>query len=123
MPTNDYTADQQTADDMIVEFGATAILRREDFEDRYCVACEIDATPQERIGKLMNAVDRIFLVSVYDPTGALLDPPPQYQRDVLITLVPETDPSEEDETLKIMAPVGRLAPAVIPVYYELQVRG
>jgi hypothetical protein len=84
--------------------------------DRDCIAVEVDFTPQERAGQLINPTDRLFLVSPKD-----LVVPPVEDRDVLVTFVVGSD-TVEDEHLKIVQPPGKLAPAGTVVYWELQVR-
>jgi len=117
----DYSAAVAMADEMIHEYGAVAVLRRT-AGDRLCIACVLDYTPEERQGKLINAVDRFALLSAKDPSGALLEPPPNKDLDHLVTFIPETY-GEEDEVLKIVQPPGKLAPSGVVVYWELQVRG
>ena len=105
MPHN-YARSQSVADRMIRKYGAVAALRRANV-DRMCYAVESDFTPAERAGKLINPVDRLFLVS---SMGLLI--PPNNEVDTLIF---------KGEVLRIKAPPGRLAPAGIVVYWELQV--
>lgn len=114
----DYEAAQQTANDMITEYGGPAILRRKT-GDRDCIAVVIDENPSEHQGKPINAVDRIALISALDPDGAQLDPPPVFQVDTLVILNADGD---ESEVLRITEPVARLKPAATVVYYEAHVR-
>jgi len=41
---------------------------------------------------------------------------------MLVTFIPNTNPPQEDEQLHIAAPAGKVAPAGIVIYWELQVR-
>ena len=110
----DYSRQRSVADGMIRKYGVPAVLRRAS-GDRSCVVFISDYTPQERVGKLINQTDRKALVT---PVG--LDVDPDSEQDRLVTLDPLT--GAEKETLRIIAPVGKLAPAEIVIYWELQVR-
>jgi hypothetical protein len=99
---------------MIRKYGAPAILRRAS-GDRPCVAFISDYSPMERQGKLINQTDRKALLT---PVGLTQDP--DSEQDRLVTLDPAT--GAEKETLRIIAPIGKLAPAGIVVYWVLQVR-
>jgi hypothetical protein len=46
--------------------------------------------------------------------------PPDSEQDKLVTLDPAT--GAEKETLRIIAPIGKLAPAETVIYWDLQVR-
>jgi hypothetical protein len=105
---------QRLADQMIRKYGTPAILRR-DGGDRSCWAFISDYSPHERMGKLVNQTDRKALIS---PIGLTADP--DSEQDRLVTLDPAT--GTELETLRIIAPIGKLAPAQIVLYWELQVR-
>lgn len=105
---------QGIADRMIRKYGAQAILRR-DSGDRSCWAFISDYSPQERLGKLINQTDRKAMLS---PIGLTADP--DSEQDKLVMLDPIT--GAELETLRIISPVGKLAPAEIVIYWELQVR-
>lgn len=110
----DYIRQRNLADGMIRKYGAPAILRR-DSGDRSCWVFISDYTPQEKMGKLVNQTDRKALVS---PIGLTADP--DSEQDKLVTLDPAT--GAEKETLRIIAPIGKLAPAEIVIYWELQTR-
>jgi hypothetical protein len=110
----DYSRQRSVADSMIRKYGRQAILRR-DSGDRSCWAFISDYTPQEKMGKLINQTDRKALIS---PIGLEIDP--DSEQDKLVTIDPATN--TELETLRIIAPVGKLAPAEIVIYFELQVR-
>src|SRR5262245_29862830 len=110
----DYNRERAIADGMIRKYGRPAVLRRAD-GDRSCWAFISEYTPQERIGSLKNATDRKALVSA---VGLLIDP--DSERDTLVTFDPAS--GAEKPPLRIMSPVGKLAPADIVIYWELQVR-
>jgi hypothetical protein len=101
---------------MITKYGQKAILRR-DAGDRYCIACELEFSPAETV-KMANPTARLFLLS---PTGQGLNlaAPPNNELDRLVLLVPGAIPDQVLDTLKIIAPCGRLAPAGTVVYWEL----
>src|SRR5262245_14651574 len=105
-----YVRAQGVAHRMISKYGAPAVLRRSD-GDRTCIACELDFTPEETT-RLANPTARLFLISVI---GLTL--PPNNEKDRLITF---DQNGAESEELRIIAPPGRLAPAGIVVYWELQ---
>lgn len=110
----DWTSRRTTATRMISKYGCRAILRRST-GDRNCIACMVEATPRPHQGELRNATERIVLV-VADG----LTVPPDAEKDHLIWLDPVT--GVELENLRLIAPIGKLAPAGIVVYWELQVR-
>jgi hypothetical protein len=80
-----------------------------------CVAFISDYSPHERMGKVINQTDRKALVS---PVGLTIVP--DSEQDRLVTLDPVT--GLELETLRIIAPIGKMAPAGVVVYWELQLR-
>lgn len=102
------------SDQMIRKYGAQAILRRST-GDRVCWACIVQYTTSEKQGRMINPTDRRALVSAVG-----LDPPPSSEVDSLVTLDPET--GAEKETLRIIAPIDRVAPAQSVLYWDLQVR-
>lgn len=110
----DYQRERSIADNMIRKYGAKAVLRRDD-GDRPCWVFISNYSAQEKIGKLVNQTDRRALVS---PIG--LDIEPDSEQDRLVTFDPLS--GAEKEVLRIVAPIGKLAPADIIVYWELQVR-
>ena len=110
----DYVRELGLADGMIRKYGSPAILRRQS-GDRPCWAFIISYTPIERMGKLINQTDRKALVS---PVGLAIDP--DSEQDNLVTL--DTVSGAELQTLRIIAPVGKFAPADTVIYWELQVR-
>jgi hypothetical protein len=110
----DYSAEVRIADRLISKYGAPAVLRR-NTGDRACVAFISEYSPHERIGKVINQTDRKALVSPVGLTAA-----PDSEQDRLVTLDPVT--GLELETLRIIAPIGKMAPAGVVVYWELQIR-
>lgn len=111
-----YVRAQNVAHRMISKYGAPAVLRRGTGEDRGCIACELDFTPEETV-KLANPTARLFLVSVVG-----LSMPPNNEKDRLVTFAPDGS-GNVSEVLKIVAPPGKIAPAGIVVYWELQCEG
>lgn len=109
----DYTRQRNVADGMIRKYGAPAILRRDD-GDRPCWVFISEYSPSEK-RQLINPTDRKALLS---PVGLTLDP--DSEEDRLVALDATT--GMEKETLKIIAPVGKLAPGGIVIYFELQIR-
>jgi hypothetical protein len=103
-----------TATGIIVKYGARAILRRAT-GDRDCIAFMNTESPRPRDGQLRNPVDRLVLV-VADG----LSVPPDAEKDHLILLDPVT--AAEVESLRLIAPIGKFAPAGVVMYWELQAR-
>lgn len=114
-----YLASQSLASKLIKKFGMPAKLMRIVNGQpvfRSCIACETGFTPGEEIGKQSNPTDRVFLI---DAKG-LTQPPNMEAGDVLVTYKPPLYTVVDDQ-LRIRVPTGRLSPAGIVVYYELQV--
>jgi len=109
-----YIALQKRAAKLIAKYGMPAALMRNGVT-RPCTVVETEYSPEEARGKLENPNDRVFLVAVPD-----LSIPPDREKDALI-IYKAPDYTVIDQTLKIRTPVGHLAPANIPAYYELQV--
>ena len=110
----DWSSRRATASGMITKYGCRAILRRSD-GDRDCIACMIEATPRARDGQLRNPTDRIVLVAADG-----LSVPPDAEKDHLVWLDP--DSGAELENLRLVAPIGKFAPAGVVIYWELQAR-
>jgi hypothetical protein len=110
----DWAGRRATATRMISKYGCRAILRRAG-GDRDCTACMIDYMTRSHSGDLRNQPDRMVLVAA---TG--LDVPPDAEKDHLVWLDPDT--GLEAENLRLIAPIGKFAPAGVVVYYELQAR-
>ena len=99
-----------------------AVLRRQGLADRQCMVVIQEYSAFERIGKMIDPVDRLALVSPFDPnTGLPLSPEPSSELDRLVTMKPGTT-DVVDETLKIVAPPGKLAPGDVICYWELRIR-
>jgi hypothetical protein len=108
---------------MIRKYGAPAVLRRRLDNpvapgDRPCIAAEVEIKPEEKVGRMVNDVDRTVLISALG-----LDVAPNQYDDVLVTFVPNTNPPQEFEHLKPVKAPGKLSPAGVVVYWELVVRG
>lgn len=110
----DWASRRATATGMITKYGCRAILRRNGV-DRDCIACMIDAFPRSHQGELRNAPERTILVAADG-----LDLAPDAEKDHLVWLDPDT--GAETENLRLVAPIGKFAPAGIVVYWELQAR-
>jgi hypothetical protein len=110
----DWAGRRATASRMITKYGARAILRRTS-GDRACIACVIDFFPRSHQGELRNSPDRTVLVA-----ADALDLPPDAEKDHLVMLDPNT--GAELESLRLIAPIGKFAPAGVVVYWELQAR-
>ncbi len=117
-----YDRTQQRARRMIEKYGLFAVLRRQGLADRQCMVVIQEYSAFERIGKMIDPVDRLALVSPFDPnTGLPLNPEPSSELDRLVTMKPGTT-NVEDETLRIVAPIGKLAPGDVVAYFELRIR-
>lgn len=125
-PIVDHAVKRRTADGMIRKYsggGGNAVLRRVGAPDRPCSVFILRYTAMERVGKMINPVDRKALVSALAPDGTELADPDQ-ELDRLVTFkVPLANPPVEDKTLKIVQPPDRFAPGNVVLYWELQVRG
>jgi hypothetical protein len=123
----DYRATQKKADAMIRRHtggGGNALLRRVGAPDRRVSALVTAFSPMERLGKLINPVDRKVALSALAPDGSVLSPPPDQEVDRLVMLqVPLGTPPVESQTLRIVQPPGEVAPdGSTVVYYDLVVR-
>lgn len=110
----DWASRRATATRMINKYGCRAILRRAD-GDRDCIACEVMSSPGSHEGQLRNAPERVYLVVAEGLTVA-----PDAEKDHLVWLDPDT--GAELENLRLIAPIGKLAPAGIVLYWEIQAR-
>lgn len=98
---------------MIRKYGAKAILRRSE-GDRECIVCEDMYSPRPQPGQLRNTPERSYLI---DAEG--LDPAPDSEKDHLVLLDPAS--GLEAENLRLLAPIDRLAPGQVVLYYAVQV--
>lgn len=115
MPTFNYTAMQARAAKLITKYGMPAkLLRNGTYRD--CTVVETGFDPSEDRGQLENPTDRVFMVKAKDFT----QPPSKEAGDILVTYK-APGYTEVDEQLKMRTPAGRLSPANIPMYWEMQV--
>jgi hypothetical protein len=126
-PRVDYTRKRRTADGLIRKYsdgGGNAVLRRVGAPDRACSVIIQDYSPMERVGKMINPIDRLAIMSALAPDGTVLSPEPDQEVDRLVTFkVPLAKPPVEDEVLRIVQPPGKLNPGNVVLYWELQIRG
>jgi hypothetical protein len=102
----------------IKRIGMRAVLRREGMADRTCWMYFGQWTPRELMGRLIDPLDRLAVVS---PVG--LTVPPLHTKDRLITFVqPLAFVPVEDENLRILAPPDRIDPAGVVIAWRLRVR-
>lgn len=122
VPRVNYAAKRDMAVDMITRWGAPAVLRNlKTNVDRPCIAFVTNYSPQERAGTMIDPTYRKALVSPLAPDGSVLDAPSR-ESDTLVTFIPDTDPPQEYEKLKIMAPPDKISPTGIVLYWKLSVR-
>jgi hypothetical protein len=112
--TDIWASLRSTATEMITEYGCRAILRRNE-GDRDCLASMIDFLPRGQPGSLRNTPDRVFLVAAEGLTV-----PPDAEKDCLVTIDPIT--GAEVETLRLISPIGKIAPAGVVLCWKLQAR-
>lgn len=110
-----YLAMQARAAKLIAKYGMPAKLERNGIQ-RDCVVVETGFDPKESRGKIENPTDRVFIVQAKD----LTIPPNMEAGDILVTFK-WPDFSVVGERLRMRAPAGRLSPANLPIYWELQV--
>lgn len=120
IPKIDYTQKRNMPVGLLERWGAPAVLRRGNV-DRPCVAFVTNYSPQERSGSMIDPTYRKALLSPLAPDGSVLEAPSR-EKDVLVTFIPDTDPAEEYEVLKIMAPPDKISPTGIVLYWKLSVR-
>lgn len=99
----------------IKRIGMIAALRR-DTGERPCWLYFGAWTPRERMGGLIEPTDRLAIISAVG-----LSDPPIHTRDRLITFVQPAG-TAEDENLRIISVVERIAPAGVAIVWKLQVR-
>lgn len=87
--------------------------------DRRCYVHLTDYNAQEHQGELIQDTDQLGLVSAFAPDGTVLAAP-NNETEVLVRLHPVT--GAETETLRIVAPPGKLDPAGVVLYWEIQLR-
>lgn len=114
-----FTRLQKVANSMISRWGAQCSLRRTVggvIQDRPCICAIAQFHPLEHRGQMLDTTDRLAFVS---PIGVTIAP--DKELDSLITYIPGTSPPQVDEILKITKN-GKIAPAGVVVYWELEVR-
>jgi len=118
-----YARSQAVADRMIRKGGMQAVLRRPGMADRPCSVLQMEFSPMERMGKLVNPTDRKFIVSTIVPGAGGTLIAPDAEQDALVTFVqPPGSPPVQHEVLRIVAPVGKSALADVVVFWRLTVR-
>jgi hypothetical protein len=113
--TFNYLRVQAKVDRMIRKFGRTGVLRR-DSGDRTIQLVLVNYTASERANSLIQYNDQKAIVSAKD-----LVVPPDNELDKLVVGAARTF-AAPFTTYDIIAPPGKLDPAGVVVYYELQVR-
>lgn len=119
---HDYIRSRAVADRQIRKWGGLGALRRTGSADRQCYLVIQDYSPIERVGKMIDPVDRLCLVSALAPDGTLLSPEPSRELDQLLVYVKDSDPPVVDEVWRMSAPPGKLNPGNLVIYFELRVR-
>jgi hypothetical protein len=79
----------------------------------------------ERLGSMVNPIDRKALVAAVDPnTGLPINPPPESELDMLVVQQANPDGTVTDgDKYRIVAPAGVLAQdGTTVVFWRLQVR-
>jgi hypothetical protein len=127
MPTGYYGRFAHTCDRMITKYGyhetsgrGRMFLRR-DGVDRECRGVEMDFSPRDVDGHIIQRDDIRFLVSPKTANGPL-SPPPDDEHDVVILINNDaTEPSSETKLIFAGRP-KRLAPAGVTMFWELHLR-
>jgi hypothetical protein len=102
----------------IKRVGMMATLRREGAADRPCWMYFGQWSPAELMGRLIEPLDRVAVVSAVGLTD-----PPTHTKDRLITFVQPVGANRvEDENLRILSPPIRIDPAGIVIAWRLRVR-
>lgn len=123
VPKHNYLRSRRVATGMLSKWGTLGALRRVGSADRQTMVVVTDYGPIERLGRMIDPIDRVALVSALAPDGSVVDPPPDRELDVLVTYVPGTeDDPQDDEVLRFTTPPGKLNPGPLVVYWELKVR-
>jgi hypothetical protein len=105
-------------DSEIKRIGMIAALRREGSPDRKIWMYFGQWTAREQMGRLIDPLDRLAIVSALGLTD-----PPTHTKDRLITFVqPPAFNPVEDENLRILAPPDRNDPAGRVLAWRLRVR-
>lgn len=120
----DYVKTRERADRAIRNQGMRSVLRRNGQPDRPVSVVIQEYSAFERMGKNIDPIDRLCLLSALDPvTHEPLTIRPDRELDRLVTFIqPMSNPPVEDETLRFAAPPNLLNPGGVIVYFELRVR-
>jgi hypothetical protein len=109
---------QLVVDREIRRIGMSAVLRREGAADRQIWMYFGQWSPAELMGRLIEPLDRVAVVSAVGLTD-----PPTHTKDRLITFVqPPSFTPVEDENLRILSPPIRIDPAGVVIAWRLRVR-
>ena len=120
-----YQKTQVDADNLLLEFGMGAVLRRVTATptDRPCTVCIIDYLSREKQAELANPTDRKVIMSPLDPTTGLPLVAPDNELDQLVTFVqPPTNSPVVNEILPLTCTPRPTAPAGVIVLWEFTVR-
>lgn len=102
-------------------------LRRIGSPDVHVLACLLQYSPVERMGQMVNPLDRKALIASIDLDGnQILEPDPAKDRLVTFKVDPTTglaiQPLVVDENLTIVMTPGRIEMIGLVVFWRLQVR-
>jgi hypothetical protein len=127
VPPFNFLRSQANAARMITRWGRRGALRRVGSGDVLVRVVILEYTPQERIGKVIDPLDRKALVYGSDLDGeTVLEPDPDRDRLITFKVDPATglplSPFVDDESLKIVQRPGRIAMNGLVVFWRLQVR-
>jgi hypothetical protein len=127
VPPFNFKRSQQNAERMIARWGRRGALRRVGVKDVNVRLALIAYTPMERMGKMIDALDRKALIGGIDLDGeTVLEPDPDRDRLITFKVDPVTGltllPFVDDESLKIVQRSGRIDPGGLVVFWRLQVR-
>ncbi len=126
-PPFNFLRSQHNAARMIARWGRRGALRRVGAKDIAVRIVLIEYSPMERMGKMIDAMDRKALVYGTDLDGeTVLEPDPDRDRLITFKVDPFTglplSPFVDDESLKIVQRPGRIAMNGLVVFWRLQVR-
>lgn len=127
MPSGYYGRFANTCDRMITKYGyheasgrGRIFLRRNGI-DRECRGVEVDFSPRDVDGQIVQRDDIRFLVSQKTANGHL-DPSPDDERDVVILINNDATESSSETKLIFAGRPKRLAPAGVTMFWELHLR-
>jgi hypothetical protein len=90
--------------------------------DRPCWGIITDYGAIERLGKAYNPTDRRIYVAALQRGGTGLLMAPDAELDTFVPIIPGSNPPVFDRPWRLYAPIGLIAPADIPVAWDLRVR-